>query len=162
MAGLSAGLYRGLCTYKSVDLYCLERHILESVRHDFVGRERGIGRVRGGNVVAAGVEEQNDSSAATPRFTSNLSEERGLARKWTSLSWEDHLQCLLTTGSYHHLMYIVLCSNFIGDSRLMTRNGCNYAVQNALVSKTPMLDANATNACNVPSDQERIVLQIIS
>jgi hypothetical protein len=86
MAGLSAGLYRGLSTYKSVDLYCLERHILESVRHDFVGRERGVGRVRGGNVVGAGVEEQNDSSAATPRFTSILSEEGDLERKQTSLA----------------------------------------------------------------------------
>lgn len=81
MAGLSAGLYSGLRTYKSVDLYRLERHILKSVRHGFVGREEVLDVGGAVTLVVVGVEGQNDSSAATPRFTYFLSEPRDLNRK---------------------------------------------------------------------------------
>jgi hypothetical protein len=43
MAGLPAGLCCEIRTYESVDLDRLERHILESVRHDCFGREGCIG-----------------------------------------------------------------------------------------------------------------------
>jgi hypothetical protein len=49
MAGL-AGCFRAERTYKSVDLHRFERDILESVRHDFVGRRICTGGGRGGNV----------------------------------------------------------------------------------------------------------------
>jgi hypothetical protein len=80
------GCFRGIGTYKSVDLHRLESHILERVRHVFVCR-----KVCGGEAgtvtfgVVGVVEEQNDSSAATPRFTTSLSEDHSLELKRTRL-----------------------------------------------------------------------------